>query len=57
MSAEEAIQALKALDGKDYEADHESADCILLELLKSNGFEGVALAFDQARQRIDFGYA
>jgi hypothetical protein len=57
MTPSEAIEALKALDGRDKEENHIEADQILLETLWANGLSDVADAYVAARLRIKFYYA
>lgn len=56
MTPEQAIEQLKNLSESDPEEAHQEADSILLEVLKSNGLEGVANAFADAKSRIGFWY-
>jgi len=59
MTAIEALEALRALEGGDKEIDHSSADDILLAFLRNHdpACKDVANAYDDARERIGFWYA
>jgi hypothetical protein len=57
MTMNEAIAKLDALTGADNEADHGAADQILVDFLKDNGGENVALAYERCQARFSFWYA
>ena len=58
MDIQEAVNALDSLESYDPEMSHIKADAILLDFLKSNGYEGVAKAWKAAEERCDgFWYA
>lgn len=56
MTKEEAIAALNTVSW-DSEIGHGEADAILLDVLRTNGFEEVAKAWSAVRERIIFWYA
>lgn len=56
MNETEAVAALDDLND-DNEYDHQRADQILLEVLRSNGLSKVADAYARARERVVFWYA
>lgn len=57
MTEQEAIDKLNELSGADPECEHEEADGILLDLLKSQGHAEVVQAYNNARKRVRFWYA
>ena len=57
MTKDEAVTMLKCLDEGDNERAHAEADEILLEFLRTNGYEEIADAFEDAADRITFWYA
>lgn len=56
MRPEEAIKKLDELPD-DAEISHPLADEVLLEFIRSKGYQDVAYAWEQARARIGFWYA
>ena len=57
MSEEEAINALANLQKDDEERAHHQADDVLIAVLKANGLDSVAQAWEDAKCRIGFWYA
>ena len=60
MTKKEAIEKLKGiqLEGRhDREASHSEAEGVLLDLLKSQGFDDVSKAFIDCRDEVGFWYA
>lgn len=56
--ADDAINMLNSLDPKgDTELQHSEAEEILCGFLRDVGYEEVASAFEEARDRCDFWYA
>jgi hypothetical protein len=57
MTHEDVLQALETMQAGDNEAVHYAADDLLLNFLRSEGYNDIAEAYERARDRVGFWYA